>query len=283
VLKNSVLIPAYLWEPVLKMIHPTAIIHPQAKLGAHVRVGAHAVIDADVELGDGCVVGPQVYLTGVTKIGANNQFHCGAVIGDAPQDLKYKDEPTRLRIGDNNVFREHVTIHRPNKLAEDAVVGSHNFFMAGAHVAHNCVVGNHAIFANGATLGGHATVQDRAFLSGHCLVHQFCRVGTLAIMQGGSAISKDLPPFTVARGDNGICGLNTVGLRRAGFSAEERLELKKLYHALFRSGKNFRLAVAEAGENYTSTGAKLVLEFVSTAKRGVCADTGVRGRNPEAE
>lgn len=260
------------------MIHPTAIIHPQAKLGANVRVGPYAVIDAGVELGDNCAVGPQVYLTGATRIGAGNQFHAGAVIGDAPQDLKYQDEPTRLRIGDNNVFREHVTVHRSNKLAEDTVIGSHNLFMAGAHVAHNCIVGNHVILANGAMLGGHVEVQDRVFISGSCMVHQFCRVGTLAIMQGGSGISKDLPPFCVARGNNGICGLNTVGLRRAGLAAAERLELKKLYHALFRSGQGFRLALAEAEKSFTSPGAKVLLEFVAAARRGICADTGTAGR-----
>ena len=265
------------------MIHPTAIIHPQAKLGANVRVGAYAVIDADVELGADCVVGPQVYLTGVTKIGAGNQFHAGSVIGDAPQDLKYQDEPTRLNIGGNNVFREHVTVHRSNKLAEATVIGSNNLLMAGSHVAHNCVVGNHVILANGALLGGHATVQDRAFISGNALVHQFCRVGTLAIMQGGSAISKDLPPFTVARGDNGICGLNTVGLRRAGFSAAERLELKKLYHALFRGGKLLRSALAVAEGKFTSPGAKIMLEFIAAAKRGVCADTGVNNGGSDDE
>jgi len=256
------------------MIHPTAIIHPQAKLGANVRIGAYAVVGAHVELGADCVVGPHVYLTGVTRIGTANVFHAGSVIGDAPQDLKYQDEPTRLEIGDGNVFREHVTVHRSNKLAEATLVGSHNLFMAGAHVAHNCLVGNHVIFANGATLGGHVTVQDRAFLSGHCLVHQFCRVGTLAIMQGGSAISKDLPPYTVARGDNGICGLNTVGLRRAGFSAPERLELKRLYKFLFRSGNNLRDAVTGAPDTFTSSGAKVMLAFIAAAKRGVCADTG---------
>jgi UDP-N-acetylglucosamine acyltransferase len=145
------------------------------------------------------------------------------------------------------------------------------------------VVGNHVILANGALLGGHATVQDRAFISGNALVHQFCRVGTLAIMQGGSAISKDLPPFTVARGDNGICGLNTVGLRRAGFSAAERLELKKLYHALFRGGKLLRSALAEAEGKFTSPGAKIMLDFIAAAKRGVCADTGVNNGGSDDE
>jgi len=265
------------------MIHPTAIIHRSAKLGANVRIGAYTVIDADVELGADCVVGPHVYLTGVTKIGCGNQFHAGCVIGDAPQDLKYQGEPTCLTIGDRNVFREHVTVHRSNKLIEATAIGSNNLLMASAHVAHNCVVGNHVILANGALLGGHATVHDRAFISGNALVHQFTRVGTLAIMQGGSAVSKDLPPFTIARGDNRICGLNIVGLRRAGFSAADRLELKKLYHALFRSGNLFRTALAEAETHFTSAGAKTLLAFIAGAKRGVCADIGSGGRSSEDE
>lgn len=264
------------------MIHPTAIVHPQAKLDATVRVGPYAVIDAGVKLGAHCVVGPHVYLTGLAQIGSHNVFHAGCVIGDAPQDLKYHDEPTRLCIGDHNVFREHVTIHRSNKAGEDTVLGSHNFLMANCHVGHNSHLGDHVIIANGALLGGHVTVQDRAFISGNCLVHQFTRVGALAIMQGGSAISKDLPPFTVARGDNGICGLNAVGLRRAGFTAEQRLELRKLYHALFRSRKNLRTAVAEAQKNFSSPAAKVLLDFVAAAKRGLCADTG-RATNNESE
>jgi UDP-N-acetylglucosamine acyltransferase len=264
------------------MIHPTAIIHPQAKLDSSVRVGPYAVIDAGVELGAGCVVGPHAYLTGVTTIGAGNIFHAGCVIGDAPQDLKYKNEPTRVSIGDHNVFREFVTVNRATTTDGATVVGSHCFLMANAHVAHNCVVGSHVIIANGAMLGGHAVVQDRAFLSGNCLVHQFCRVGTLAIMQGGSAISKDLPPFTVARGDNGICGLNVVGLRRTGFPAAERMELKKLYHALFRGGKSMGEAAAAAREKFSSRGAKTMLEFIATSKRGVCADCGTaRGKDEE--
>jgi UDP-N-acetylglucosamine acyltransferase len=256
------------------MIHPTAIIHPQAKLDATVQVGPYAVIDADVELGAHCVVGPHVYLTGVTKIGARNQFHAGCVIGDAPQDLKYKNEPTRVRIGDANVFREHVTVHRATKTDGETVIGSNNFLMANCHVGHNCLLGDHVIIANGALLGGHVVVQDRAFISGNCLVHQFARVGTLAIMQGGSAISKDLPPYTIARGDNGICGLNAIGLRRAGLSAEQRLELRKLYHALFRSGKTLQAAIADAQKSFHSPAAKVMLEFVAQAKRGLCTDTG---------
>jgi len=256
------------------MIHPTAIIHPKAKLDATVQVGPFAVIDAGVELGANCMVGPHVYLTGETKIGVGNRFHAGCIIGDAPQDLKYQNEPTRLRIGDGNVFREHVTVHRSTKPDAETIVGSHNFFMANSHVAHNCIVGDQVILANGALLGGHAVVQDRAFISGNCLVHQFTRVGTLALMQGGAAISQDLPPFTIAQRENEICGLNVIGLRRAGFTAEQRLELKRLYHLLFRGGKNLREALAEAQKEFTSAPAKILLDFIAGAKRGVCVDSG---------
>lgn len=259
------------------MIHPTAIVHPKAKVAPSVRVGPYAVIDEGVEIGPDCVLGPHVYLTGNTSIGARNHFHAGCVIGDSPQDVKYKGEPTRLRIGDGNVFREHATVHRSAKLDEQTVVGSNNLVMANAHVGHNSAVGNYVIIANGALLGGYVIVEDRAFISGNCLVHQFVRIGTLALMQGGSAVSKDLPPFTVARGDNGICGLNTVGLRRAGFTAEQRLELKKLYRALFREGKRLRAALAKARGEFTSGPCKVMLEFLAASKGGVCSDTGARG------
>ena len=268
---SSAAVCVYLW---LKMIHPTAVISPSAKLGANVRIGAFAVVDGDVELGADCVVGPHAYLTGATKIGSGNEFHAGCVIGDAPQDLKYRDEPTRVIIGDNNVFREHVTVNRATKPEDATVIGSNNFIMASAHIAHNCTLGDHIIIANGTLLAGHVTVQDRAFISGNCLVHQFTRIGTLAIMQGGAGVGQDVPPFTIATGINTICGLNVIGLRRAGFSGDERLELKKLYRELFRSGKNFREAVAEAGKIFSGAGAKTVLEFVAAARRGVCSDNG---------
>jgi UDP-N-acetylglucosamine acyltransferase len=256
------------------MIHPTAIIHPKAKVDPTASVGPYAVIDEHVEVGANCLVGPHVYLTGVTSIGEGNQFHAGCVIGDAPQDLKYKGEPTRLRVGDHNVFREHVTVHRSSKLAEDTVIGSHNFLMANSHVGHNSNLGNHVILANGALLGGHVSVADRAFISGNALVHQFVRVGTLALMQGGSAISKDLPPYTIARGYNSICGLNLVGLRRAGIDAAARLQLKQVYRILFRSGQNLREALEQARKEFTSPAAKTLLDFVAASKRGLCSGIG---------
>jgi UDP-N-acetylglucosamine acyltransferase len=254
------------------MIHHTAVIHPKAELDPSVEVGPYVVIDEHVVIGPHCQLGPHVYLTGHTMIGQGNRFHAGCVIGDAPQDLKYRNESTRLRVGDGNVFREHVTVHRSNKPGEDTLIGSNNFLMAHSHVGHNACVGNHVILANGALLAGHVSADDRAFISGNCLVHQFVRVGTLALMQGGSAISKDLPPFAVARGDNGMCGLNTVGLRRAGLSSEERLELKRLYHALFRSGERLKLALQKAQEQFSGERCQQLLQFVASAKRGVCSD-----------
>lgn len=265
------------------MIHPTAIIHPKARLDSSLQVGPYAVIDEGVEIGPGCVIGPQVYITGLTMIGAHNEIHAGCVIGDAPQDLKYDGTPTRLRIGDHNVIREHFTVHRSARAGEETVIGSHNYLMQHSHIAHNCVIGDHVILAGGALVAGHAIVQDRAFISGNCLVHQFCRVGTLAMMQGGSAISQDLPPFTLLSRTNTMSGLNIVGLRRAGFSPEERVELKRLYRDLFRSGTNLGTGVARARESFKGRAARIMLEFVGSAKRGVCSDGGGADEVVEAD
>jgi UDP-N-acetylglucosamine acyltransferase len=258
-------------------IHPAAIVHPAAVLGPGCTVGPGAVIDGEVELGPDCVVGPQVVLTGRLIAGARNRFHAGAVIGDAPQDLKYRNQPTRLRLGDDNVIREHATIHRSTALTEDTVVGNGNFIMANAHVGHNCRIGNHNVIANGALLAGHVTVEDRAFISGNCVIHQYCRIGRLAMLQGGSALGLDLPPFCILREVNMLCGLNTVGLRRAGIPSAERLELRRAYHAIFRSGKRRATALAEArGEFSDSLLVQELLLFMEGTKRGICADPGRR-------
>ena len=256
------------------MIHPTAIIDPKAELDSTVKVGPYAVIGGGVKLGAGCQVGPHVYLTGQTTAGANNVFHASSVIGDTPQDFKYKGEPTRLRIGDGNTFREHVTVNCSTKVEEDTIIGSHNLLMVHCHLGHNVELGNHCIVANGALLSGHVVVGDRAFISGNCMVHQFVRVGTMALMQAGSAISKDLPPYCVARGPNGICGLNIVGLRRNGFTPEERLQLKQAYHALFRSRDRRVVALEKARARFDSPKILALIDFVTTTKRGICSDTG---------
>ena len=256
------------------MIHPTAIVHPNARVAPGCELGPYCVVGEHVTLGENCKLHSHVVIDGHTRLGRENEIFPFAALGMKTQDLKYKGGQPRLEIGDHNVFREHFTAHRSNKADAETVIGSHNFLMANSHVAHNCSIGNHVILANGALLAGHAVVQDRAFISGNCLVHQFCRVGALAIMQGGAGISKDLPPFCVALRGNEMCGLNVVGLRRAGFSAEARMELKRLYHLLFRGGKNLRDALVEARENFSGEAAKKMLEFIAEARRGVCADTG---------
>jgi UDP-N-acetylglucosamine acyltransferase len=170
-----------------------------------------------------------------------------------------------------------VTVHRANSELEDTVIGDGGLYMAGAHVGHNSQIGDRVIIANGALLGGHVVVGDRAFISGNCLIHQFARVGTLALMQGGSAISKDLPPFCISRGDNAISGLNVIGLRRAGLGAEVRLELRRIYHALFRSRRSWAEAIAGAGEEVRSEWGRLMVEFVSGSRRGVLTARSGRG------
>ena len=255
------------------MIHPTAIIHPGAQLHESVRVGPYSVIDEHVTVGAGCELAPHVHLTGHTTIGAENRFHTGCVIGDAPQDLKYSGEPTRLMIGDRNLFREHVTIHRSNSPDEDTRIGTKNFFMANSHVGHNSIIGNKVILANGVLIAGHAMIGDGAFIAGNAVVHQFCRVGTMAMMQGCAGVSLDLPPFTIVRGINGMCGLNSVGLKRAGFSAKERSQLKKAYHAIFLSDDLLKDALEKARAEFTGVLSEQLIDFVATSQRGTCSHT----------
>lgn len=254
------------------MIHPTAIIHPNAQIGPGTKIGPYVVIDEDVRIGAESEIGPHVYLTGQTEIGTRNKIHAGAVIGDWPQDLRFKGEKTGVKIGDANTIREHVTIHRSNSPAQPTTLGSNNLLMANSHLGHNVVIGNHVVIANGALFGGHSQVDDRAFISANCLIHQFTRVGTLALMQGSAGISKDLPPFTIAMLHNQVCGLNVIGLRRAGLSSEERLELRRLYHAVLRGRKRFREILPELEKEFTSVHAKTFLEFLKTSKRGFCRD-----------
>ena len=265
------------------MIHPTAVIHPKAQLDPTVVVGPYAVIDGEVTIGAHCTLGPHVYLSGRTTIGTHNQFHAGCVVGNGPQDLKYKGGVTRLRIGDYNLIREHVTVHGSSTPEGETLIGSHNLLMHHSHAAHNVEIGNHVIMAGGAMLAGHVTVADRAVISGNGLVHQFCRIGTLAMMQGGTAVSQDLPPFCVAHEVNVLVGLNIVGMRRAGFTSAERLEIKKLYHLLVRGSGLMRERIAQARKEFTSERARLFIDFVATSKRGICSEAGHKNDAAETD
>lgn len=263
------------------MIHPTAIIDPAARLGEEVEVGPYAVIGGEVEIGARTVVQSHAVIEGAVRLGMDNRIGHGAIIGGQPQDLSFKAETrSAVEIGDGNVIREHVTIHRGTVQGSVTRLGNNNFFMAGAHFGHNCEIGNNVVIANNCLLGGYVTVDDGAFLGGGCVFHQFMRVGRLVITQGISGFGKDIPPFCAAAGVNKVVGLNVVGLRRAGFDAADRAEIKAAFHLLYESGLNVSQALAQAGEKTWREPAQKFFDFVAAAKRrGICALR--RGRGPE--
>jgi UDP-N-acetylglucosamine acyltransferase len=216
-------------------IHPSAVIAPQADVGAEVEIGPHVVIEGEAKIGAGCVLRPGVHLIGPLTMGCHNTVFSGAVLGEQPQHLKYAGEPTRLVIGDHNIIREQVTIHRGTAHTGETRIGSHNFLMAHSHIAHDCVVGNHCILANGALLAGHCTLEDSVYLSGNCALHQFCRVGRLALLGGVSSSTKDIPPFIIQHRMNCVVGVNVVGMRRAGIPATHIDAVRRAFHILYRS------------------------------------------------
>ncbi len=255
------------------MIHPTAIVSPKAELDSSVEVGPHAIIEAHVQIGAGTRVWANAYITGHTTIGRDNQIHMGAVLGHEPQDVKF-DRRCRsyLRIGDRNVFREYCTVHRGTEPETATVIGNDCFLMATAHVGHNCVVGNGVILCNCALLAGHVQVGDRAFISGGVVIHQFTRVGRLAMFSGNARVSMDVPPFTLAAERNEIHALNLVGLRRAKISREAVSELKKLFQLFYLSGKNGSQALAEAQADgaFVTPEAREFIEFAKSSPNGLC-------------
>jgi UDP-N-acetylglucosamine acyltransferase len=256
----------------MSTIHPTAIIDPSAKLGAGVSVGPYSVIGADVTIGDNTWIGPHVVINGPTTIGADNRIHQFASIGEAPQDLKYAGEPTRLEIGDRNTIRECVTINRGTVSGGGLTrVGSDNLLMAYIHIAHDCRIGHHVIFSNNASLAGHAHVGDYVILSGFTLVHQFCAIGDYAFTGMGSAISKDVPPYLMISGNPAAPhGLNKVGLKRRGFSEEQVRNLTRVYKILYRQGLSLEEATAQIGE-MAKTNEEVVrfAEFLKNSTRSI--------------
>ncbi len=255
------------------MIHPTAIVSPKAELDSSVEVGPHAIIEEHVRIGAGTRVWANAYITGHTTIGRDNQIHMGAVLGHEPQDVKF-DRRCRsyLRIGDRNVFREYCTVHRGTEPESATVIGNDCFLMATAHVGHNCVVGDGVILCNCALLAGHVQVGDRAFISGGVVIHQFTRVGRLAMFSGNARVSMDVPPFTLAAERNEIHALNLVGLRRAKISREAVSELKRLFRLFYLSGKNGSQALSEAQADgaFVTPEAREFIEFAKQSPNGLC-------------
>ncbi len=251
-------------------ISPSAIIHPKAQLGVNVRVGPGAIIEEGCVIGDNCEIRAHAVITGNTTLGNNNQIGYGAIIGSEPQDLSYKGAPTQVIIGNDNVLREYVTVHRGTKEGTATVIGDHNFLMTGVHVAHNCRVGNHVILVNNVLLAGYVEVQDRAFLGGGSVVHQFNRIGELAIMRGLTRTSKDIPPYFMAVDINIVNGINRVGLKRAGYSPEARRHITNAYKTIHRSGLNLSQALAKLEETEVSPEVRKIIDFIRSSKRGIC-------------
>ncbi len=252
-------------------IHPTAIIDPQAKIGANTFIGPYCVIGADVELGDGCHLHGHVTIAGPTKIGADNEFYSYTAIGQRTQDLKYVGEPTYLEIGNENCFREFVTVNRATAPHGKTVIGSHNHFLAYAHIAHDCVVGNHVIFSNNGTLAGHVTVDDYAIIGGLSAVHQFCRIGKHAMIGGCTKIVQDVPSFMIADGNPAeIRGVNQAGLERRRFSTETIKELRDAYKTIYRGALNTAQAVEALEKKYeNSSVVRELVDFIKGSKRGI--------------
>jgi UDP-N-acetylglucosamine acyltransferase len=253
-------------------IHPTALVDPGAKIGAKIEIGPFSTIGPEVVIGDNTIVQSHVVIEGEVTIGTGNFIGHGAVIGGAPQDLSFSPErKTRVEIGNENVMREYCTIHRGSPEGSATRIGDKNFLMAGAHLGHNCAIGDNVIIANNCLLGGHVHVDDGAFLGGGGVFHQHMRIGRLALTQGASGFSKDIPPFLIAAEINYVFGVNVIGLRRAGFSAKDREEIKAAFKLVYLGGLNISQALEKAATMKFGAPAREFLDFVTNAKkRGIC-------------
>lgn len=258
-------------------IHPTAIVDPATRLGRHVEIGPFAIVEAGATLGSDVVVGASAYIAGCCTIGEGCRIDIGAVLGRSAQIRDADSSGGRLTIGPGSTIREHVTVHRASQEDGCTRIGARAFLLANSHVAHDCVLGDDVTLANGALLAGHVSIGDRAFLSGNAVVHQFVRIGRLAMIGGGARVGKDVLPFTTVVNYSEVGSLNTVGLRRAGFTFDDRLLLKRIFRVVYRSGLNLSQAVdvlrADAGLPLVGE----VLEFIAGTTRGLCA-AGPRGR-----
>jgi UDP-N-acetylglucosamine acyltransferase len=253
------------------MIHPTAIVDPAAEIASGARIGPYCVIGPQVVIGEDTELQHHVTVMGPTKVGAGNFFFAYASIGQKTQDLKYDGEPTYLEIGDGNTFREFCTVNRGTLPGTKTIVGSGGNFLAYSHIAHDCIVGDNVIFSNNGTLAGHVEVGDHAVIGGLTAIHQFCRIGRHAITGGCSKIVQDVPPFMIADGNPAeVRGINSIGLERAGFSADTVRALKEAYRLLYRGNLNTKQAVeAIRKEIPGNTEVEEICVFVETSQRGI--------------
>jgi UDP-N-acetylglucosamine acyltransferase len=255
----------------MKTIHPTAIVSSNAELADDVVVGPYVVIEDDVAIGRGTEIHGSACIRRYTTIGENNRIHHGVVLGDLPQDLHFKDTKSHLRIGSGNTFREHVTIHRATAENGETTVGNGNYFMVLSHAGHECVIGDNNIITNCALIAGHTTIEDNVVISGAVVIHQFSRIGRLAMISGLTAVNRDIPPFVIAGGRPAAAtNLNLVGLRRAGVSQKARLKLKEAFKTFYTSGLNTSRALEEIEKGEMTPEIRQFVDFVKASKRGVC-------------
>ena len=252
-------------------IHPTAIVDPSARLGSGIIIGPYCIVEAGVSLGEGCWLQHHVTLSGPLSTGSGNKFYAYCSIGQQTQDLKYRGEPTWLEIGNDNCFREFVTINRSTSEEGKTRVGSKGNFLAYAHIGHDCTVGDAVIFSNNGTLAGHVQVGDYAVIGGLTAIHQFCRIGRFAITGGCSKIVQDVPPFMIADGNPAqIRGINQVGLERHGYAAERIKAIKEAFRLVYRAKLNTRQALAAMREQLPrSDDIEEIVRFIEESERGI--------------
>lgn len=255
----------------MSTIHPTAMVDEKARIGQNVSIGPFAVIEQDVVIGDDSVIGPQAYIANGARVGNSCQIHKGAVVSSLPQDLKFGGEKTTLEIGDHTVVREFCTLNRGTLAHGKSVIGKHCLLMAYAHVAHDCIVGDHVILANGVQLGGHVEIHDYAIIGGMTPVHQFCKVGAHAMVGGGYRVVQDVPPFITCSGEPlRYAGVNSVGLKRRGFDAEVINNLKRAYRLIYRAQLNRRQALEKIRNELTQDEhIQALLHFIENSERGL--------------
>ncbi len=261
------------------LIHPTAVIEPGAELGSDVKIGAYSVVGANVKIDNGTVVAPHVFIDGHTSIGKNNKIFSYTAIGGEPQSVSYKDEPTKTVIGDNNVFRENITVNRGTVIDEGITsIGDNNLFMAYVHIAHDCRLGSNLLFSNNASLAGHVRCGDHVVLAGYTLIHQFVRIGEYSFCGVNTYCTLDIPPFMLVAGDRAITrGINVKGMRSRGFEDKDALlELKRAYKVIYRSGhtmagalEELESAASEDGKGVNCAQVRRLVDFIKDTKRGV--------------
>jgi UDP-N-acetylglucosamine acyltransferase len=254
-------------------VAPTARVHPEACIGPGVRISEFCVVEQDVEIGAGCLLEPYVYVKRWTTLGARNEISAGTVLGTDPLDKGFTGERTYLRIGNDNKIREHYTISRGTAPESVTVIGDGNYIMTSGHIAHNSVVGNHTVIASCALIAGYVEIEDQAFISGGVVVHQFSKIGRLAMIGGNTRVNRDVPPFFLYSGfDVEAKGLNLVGLKRAGYKASDVAVLKRAYQILYRSGLKLQDALARIESEIPTPETLHLVDFVRRSKRGICRE-----------